>query len=429
MAVGLAAFVAIFVQPGHGLAADRKPWSEANWVSRPSKDEEDAAFKTVATDGLRRAVIKCAVADDGALLDCKVERETPANSGVGAAALSLASKYRRVPPGAKGAREVRVVMGTSDFDKAPDWLRRPTPDQLLAVFPTEAYRRGQSGKAAISCVISVQGTLTDCVTVEESPVGAGFGGAAIALTPQFLMRPAMRAGKPVPSGVNIPIHFITGGPGETFGTKRVIDAAIAWTQAPSYEEVAAAYPAKARAERKGGRATVGCDMTDEGRLARCNVLTSEPRGYGFDIAAKSLAKSFMMEVRSDADRKAARGLEFHVPIVFDPGMLDPATRVVGKPSWAALPKGDQLMEAFKDVETTGSSRATLSCAVGSGGVLTDCSVLQETPAGAGVGAAALKLVPMFRMTTWTAEGLPVVGGRVNIPIRYEPAGKTADKGS
>jgi periplasmic protein TonB len=58
--------------------------------------------------------------------------------------------------------------------------------------------------------------------------------------------------------------------------------------------------------------------------------------------------------------------------------------------------------------------------VQAGGVLDQCSIVSEQPADKGVGAAAMTLSAAFRVTTWTAEGLPVVGGRVTIPIRYEP---------
>lgn len=62
-----------------------------------------------------------------------------------------------------------------------------------------------------------------------------------------------------------------------------------------------------------------------------------------------------------------------------------------------------------------------------GGSVSDCKVVTEDPAGQGVGQAALSLAPHFRLTTWTAEGLPTVGGTINIPLRYEP-GKAEPKG-
>ena len=66
-------------------------------------------------------------------------------------------------------------------------------------------------------------------------------------------------------------------------------------------------------------------------------------------------------------------------------------------------------------------RVRLTCLVGAGGSVSDCRVEQEEPAGQGVGAAALSLTPQFRLTTWTSEGLPTIGGEVAIPLRYEPA--------
>jgi hypothetical protein len=36
----------------------------------------------------------------------------------------------------------------------------------------------------------------------------------------------------------------------------------------------------------------------------------------------------------------------------------------------------------------------------------------------GFGAAALSLAPKFQVNPWSAEGLPVVGGRIRVPMRY-----------
>ncbi|MDB5422618.1 MAG: putative TonB protein, partial [Phenylobacterium sp.] len=72
----------------------------------------------------------------------------------------------------------------------------------------------------------------------------------------------------------------------------------------------------------------------------------------------------------------------------------------------------------------GTVQVMLACVVQQGGGVSDCTVQREQPAGIGVGQAALALATHFRLTTWTAEGLPTVGGTVKIPLRYE-GGDTA----
>lgn len=304
-----------------------------------------------------------------------------------------------------------------------DWKRKPSQEELLTVFPAEAFKRGIDGKAVISCNITTQGALNGCTVVSESPAGKGFGAAAIALTPQFMMRPATLNGVAVASTVRMPINFYTNGAGEmASGGKKVIQPNVAWSQAPSYADVVAAYPKKARDARVGGRATIACLMGEDGRLKSCVRAISEPRGYGFDIAAKQLAQRFQILVNSEEGRKATHSLTVHLPFTFDPEMLVSGEPVVGKPNWASLPSSQQMSGAFASLKLQGTTRATIACRVEQEGRLSDCSVVSEAPLGAGVGAAALSLTPAFRMTTWTTEGLPTVGGRVRIPIRYEAGG-------
>ncbi len=76
-----------------------------------------------------------------------------------------------------------------------DWLRRPTQADLIAVYPREAYQKGQGGTATLNCVVTVQGALRDCAVTAETPAGAGFGGrrgpdAAIPLQAHHGRRPA-----------------------------------------------------------------------------------------------------------------------------------------------------------------------------------------------------------------------------------------------
>jgi protein TonB len=125
-----------------------------------------------------------------------------------------------------------------------------------------------------------------------------------------------------------------------------------------------------------------------------------------------------------------------LPVVFDPAMLTDAPPIIGKAQWAGLPTTEELDVAFGKGSRPGTSRVVIACVVQQGGLVDSCSVEREDPAGAGLGKAALTLAPHFRLTTWTTEGLPTVGGRVRIPIRYEggaakdtPAASTAKPSS
>jgi TonB family protein len=199
----------------------------------------------------------------------------------------------------------------------------------------------------------------------------------------------------------------------------MVSASMAWPEAPGYAAVAAAYPAKARAARLGGRATVTCEFNKEGRLRDCETITEEPKYQGFGDAARKLAKQFRA-FPTLTNGKSISGASIELPVVFDPAMLADAAPVIGKAQWAGLPSTENTVAAFGGLKVDGVTRVRLACVVQQGGAVSDCRVEQETPAGHGVGAAALSLAPHFRLTTWTAEGLPTVGGTINIPLRYEP---------
>lgn len=420
----------LWVGLGLAVAGAAQAAPKSNWVTYPSTaDYEAAEAKARDASAGGRAIMECSVEDDGALSDCKVVRETPVGSGYGDALLSLAPKYKRKPPGKTGARRVAVPGEWYRFDTRPDWLRRPTPENLRGVFPRQAVNKGVDGSALIDCIATVQGALQDCFVIEESPAGLGFGAAALALTPQLMFKPARLNGVPVTSTVTIPINWkdIEGMRGELMGP-RVVPPNLAWSSAPSFVDVAAAYPAKARAEARGGRATVSCYISDEGALVRCSEVSSDPKGYGFGVAAKELAKTFRIAVTSEADRKATRNLSVHLPFVFDPRMLENTAPPVGKPSWVTLPTATEVNKAFNGLTVDRTARVQLDCLVKAGGWVEGCVVASEDPGDAGVGAAALTLAPTFRLTTWTTEGLPTIGGRVRIPLRYEPLKTEAPAG-
>lgn len=307
----------------------------------------------------------------------------------------------------------------------------------MAVWPRDAWRAGLGGRAVISCQVSVQGALFGCSVVEESPAGAGFGAAAIALTPQFLLKPEIKDGKPVVSGVRIPVNFkappiatgsrIPGDRGQSAGLSRLNLTNVAWTAAPTYGQVAAAYPQKAREGAVGGRATLSCKFKAGGQVGSCDTITEEPKGQGFAGAARGLIPHFVGPEKL-ADGRSTAGSVTQIAFVFTPEMLDPTKRIIGKPQWAALPSGEDFMVGYPRAAADAGvrqARVVLTCTVGDGGQLTDCALTNEEPPGLGFGPAALALSNSFKVRPWTVEGLPSVGGKIKVPIRYELPLETA----
>jgi TonB family protein len=90
----------------------------------------------------------------------------------------------------------------------PDWLRKPTADEVSRYFPYFARIFHISGSATISCRVTKAGELAGCGVVGESPAGAGFGEAALEISSSLRMTPRMIDGEPDDGGqVTIPLHF------------------------------------------------------------------------------------------------------------------------------------------------------------------------------------------------------------------------------
>lgn len=90
----------------------------------------------------------------------------------------------------------------------PDWAKKPTGDEMAAFFPQRASDEEVSGRATITCTVTVEGLLADCSVEDEKPEGYGFGDAALAAAASFRMSPKLIDGEPVAGGqVTIPLVF------------------------------------------------------------------------------------------------------------------------------------------------------------------------------------------------------------------------------
>jgi protein TonB len=90
----------------------------------------------------------------------------------------------------------------------PDWARRPSEEDIAEHYPERALRTQTSGRATISCTVTVRGALADCEVLSETPERYGFGEAALKLSRIFRMKPQTPNGAPVEGGaVRVPLEF------------------------------------------------------------------------------------------------------------------------------------------------------------------------------------------------------------------------------
>lgn len=186
-----------------------------------------------------------------------------------------------------------------------------------------------------------------------------------------------------------------------------------WLKLPTGEDMARYRPEDARAS---GRAVIECKVSGRGLLQFCQVLEETP-GQQYGKAALAIATRFRMGPKDRAGL-ATVGRQVRIPLTWMLTSPTDSATVIQSPHWIRRPSGNDMAGLYPRaaMDKGLSGRATIVCRILANGRLADCNVVEETPAGMGFGAAAVRLAPYFQMTTTTADGKSVEGGTIRIPL-------------
>jgi TonB family protein len=94
----------------------------------------------------------------------------------------------------------------------PDWVERPTAEQMAPIYPKAAADAGKEGMVVLDCRVRSDGGLRACQVRSQTPPKYGFGQAALKLSVNFRMKTKDQDGRPTAgAAVTIPIKFALAG--------------------------------------------------------------------------------------------------------------------------------------------------------------------------------------------------------------------------
>jgi TonB family protein len=180
----------------------------------------------------------------------------------------------------------------------PYWAQTPSWAEMQAAFPAAA--KVPAGSAVLRCALTAEAHPQRCVILSEQPRKQGFGQAALSLAPRFTV--GSFPGESFDEmSVDIPFNFTRTQDGAPPPLVRP-----RWNRIIGLAEARALYPAKAtQAGVAKGEARLKRQLTAQGQLTRCEVLSESLSELDFGEAALETARHMAVNPWNDASRSRA----------------------------------------------------------------------------------------------------------------------------
>ena len=201
-------------RPPPGGRPDGRPMPDL-----PPPPAAPAARPTPAS-AARNDQMTCVVGADRRLTDCAMSRSSPEFRKLLAstrAALEASAPGSYTPP--PGFAEPRTNGQPGPSPARSIWLKKPTGDELMAVYPADAVKEHVAADLTLTCHVAADGRLYDCANGKidlsadtaaglQPGIGDAFKAASLKLAALFQMDPAQVAEKTGPDRIiRIPIRF------------------------------------------------------------------------------------------------------------------------------------------------------------------------------------------------------------------------------